>query len=309
MLSDQNRELSYENEVLRAATPQPPDGEDVPEPLISSIELLGVLGIRPELAWDDLEDAALEGPKFGDRQLGRARSLLRTDEFLSWFRGRQSSILLVEGNMTQHAYSKLTPLSSLGATLASSLVGSSSDDIVLFFFCGLRCTERGKGQETSGPNFMIRSLITQLLTHNKMPEPDLEFLTEEFLAACEDHDIRALCQLFENLVLQISPWTQVYCILDGVTWYEQNPWTTELGWVAAMFQHLSGEMVDDGRSRFLKVMMLFTTRSLQVSDRVESNPRVWKLAWLAGGQADPTHITPFADVSEIIDGDYEQDGE
>jgi hypothetical protein len=307
MLSDQNRELSNENEILRAATPQPPftsseNGDGVLEPLISSIELLGILGVRPDQAWDDLREAVLQGPKFGDKQLGHARWLLGTDTFLSWFRGRQSSILLVEGNLTQHALSELTPLSALGATLASSLVGSSSEDIVLSFFCGMHCTESGKGAETSGPNFMIRSLIAQLLVNDRLSELDLEELTEELLVACESHNIRALCQLFEQLVLQIPPWTQVYCILDGVTWYEDQRWMDELDCIAGMFQHLSGEMDADNRGRFFKVMMLFPTHSLKVWQRAERNPGLWKREWLLGGRGDPAHVSPFAGVPGVSRG-------
>ncbi|KAK4112420.1 hypothetical protein N656DRAFT_798218 [Canariomyces notabilis] len=71
MLSDQNRELSNENEILRVATPRPAftssgSVDDVLEALISSIELLGILGVRPEQAWDDLKDAVLQGPNIGD---------------------------------------------------------------------------------------------------------------------------------------------------------------------------------------------------------------------------------------------------
>jgi hypothetical protein len=230
--------------------------------------------------------------------LGRVRYLLRTDEFDSWITKHQSSLLLVEGYLP-HITQAVTSLSVFGSTLVSSLVNSPSS-VVLFFFGGLHTDEDGTSY--SGPSGLIRSLITQLLLNDKLPKHELNFLTEDFIAACEEENIKALCELFERLVLQVPSYTQVFCVLDGLAWYEQHPWTSDLHYIADMFGHLAMQM-DRTQMRALKVLIMFAGRSLELSERVMEGPGIWKQVSLAAGFVDPIQISTFTTSSEVIGGD------
>jgi hypothetical protein len=217
-------------------------------------------------------------------------------EFVSWLTERQSSLLLIEGylpNTTQ----AVTPLSVFSSTLVSSLVNSPSS-VVLFFFGGLHTKEDGTSY--SGPSGLIRSLITQLLLNDKLPKPQLNLLTEDLIAVCKEENIKALCELFERLVLQVPSYTQVFCVLDGLAWYEQYPWTSDLDYIAAMFEHLAVQM---GRiqMRALKVLVMFAGRSLELSDRMIEGPSVWKQISLAAGFVDPIQMSTFTTSSEVME--------
>lgn len=286
------------------ATPLPPSTgpENEPVAIITHLELLGVLGIPPHDCWNDLDCVLQQASSFSPKMLGRVRYLLRMDEFISWVTEHQSSLLLIEGNLP-HSTGAVTPLSVFSSTLVSSLVNSLSS-IVLFFFGGLHTDEDGTSY--SGPVGLIRSLITQLLLNDKLPKPELNFLTEEFIAACEEENIKALSELFERLVLQVPSYTQVFCILDGLAWYEQHPWTSDLHYIAAMFEHLAVQM-DRTRMRALKVLVMFAGRSLDLSDRMMEGPSVWKQISLAAGIVDPMQMSTFTTSSEMME--YLPDGD
>jgi hypothetical protein len=150
---------------------------------------------------------------------------------------------------------------------------------------------------------MLRSLITQLLLSDKLPEPDLGFLRDEWLQACQAHEIGSLCSLFEELVVSIPEFIQVFVVIDGLEWYEQvYPWTADLKMIMAMFEHLTGEMHED-RFSFFKVMLLFANHSLEVSDRAERKKDIWTVTSLAAGWRDPTNVSPFVDARRFVDQD------
>lgn len=280
---------------MRVATPQPPSpGSEMSQvALISHLELLGIVGVPPYAAWEDLDIVLQEAGRFSGQMLGRVRWLLKTEEFLAWFQGRRSSMLLVEGHLPDSTQ-KITPLSVFGSTFVSSIL-SSPTSMALFFFGGLHC---GEVPGDSGPKGLMRSLITQLLTSEKMAGATLDFLNEDFLAYCEDHDTAALCELFEQLVLQVPPFTQVLCVLDGLVWYEGGAWRSDLGIVIGMLENLTARM-DDNDERLFKVMATFAGQSLEVSDNMERNPDIWKHATLLGGHCDPRYIAPSAEIEGL----------
>ncbi|KAK5653752.1 hypothetical protein OQA88_7908 [Cercophora sp. LCS_1] len=293
----ENSKLAHKYEILRASPLLiESEFETEPEPLVTTLELIGILS--PSVSYlEDFDYALNQGPKFGQQQLSRARWLLRTDEFHDWFQGHRSSLLLVEGRFS-NSTSALSPLSVLASTFTASLQASQSD-IVLYYFAGLHCS----GGNPSRPNEMLRSLIIQLLLSDKLPDPALGFLEDEFLTACQAHETLSLCQLFEELVLQIPEFTQVFVVIDGLEWYEQNySWAMDLKRIMAMFEHLTGEM-DEGQFSFFKVMMFFANHSLEISDRAERREDIWTMASLAAGWRDPTNVSPFVEVGSFDDGD------
>ncbi|RAK90058.1 hypothetical protein BO79DRAFT_193445 [Aspergillus costaricaensis CBS 115574] len=277
-------DLAHENEALQSTLSlSSTNSRDSTSTTVTPIELLGILGVSPHTAAQDLEIVLQEGSRFKSSYLGRVRWLARTDEFTEWLRAPQSSLLLVDGRLDTNPAIMVTPMSIFVSTFIYSLI-SSPDCLPLFFFASLHDDQ--EDPELSGPTGMMRSLITQLLFSDKLATPSLQFLGRGFLNACESNNIKALCELFRRLVLQVPPNIQVICILDGTAAYEKEPITgEEIDYVAALFQRLVEDSVDADSVR-LKVLFTFANQSLQISDRVDMHPDVWRYASLAAGHVD-----------------------
>ncbi|XRM38367.1 hypothetical protein ABZX51_001789 [Aspergillus tubingensis] len=278
-------DLAHENEALQSSLSlSSTNSRDSTSTTITPIELLGILGVSPHTAVQDLETVLQEGSRFKSSYLGRVRWLAKTDEFTEWLRAPQSSLLLVDGRLDTNPAIMVTPMSIFVSTFIYSLI-SSPDCLPLFFFASLH-DDQEENLELSGPTGMMRSLITQLLFSDKLDTPSLQFLGRGFLNACESNNIKALCELFRRLILQVPPNIQVICILDGTAAYEKEPVTgEEIDYVAALFQRLVEDSVDADSVR-LKVLFTFANQSLQISDRVDMYPDVWRYASLAAGHVD-----------------------
>ncbi|EHA23968.1 hypothetical protein ASPNIDRAFT_131149, partial [Aspergillus niger ATCC 1015] len=266
-------DLAHENEALQSTISlSSTNSRDSASTTVTPIELLGILGVSPHTAAQDLEIVLQEGSKFRSSYLGRVRWLARTDEFTEWLRSPQSSLLLVDARLDTSPAIMVTPMSIFVSTLIYSLI-SSPDCLPLFFFASLH--DEDGDRELSGPTGMMRSLITQLLFSDKLATPSLQFLGRGFLNACESNNIKALCELFRRLILQIPPNVQVICLLDGTAAYETGSLTgEEIDYVAALFQRLVEDSVETDSMR-LKVLFTFANQSLQISDRVDMYPDVW----------------------------------
>ncbi|PYI01338.1 hypothetical protein BO78DRAFT_391175 [Aspergillus sclerotiicarbonarius CBS 121057] len=288
--------LTHENEALRSSislySTSSRDTESAAT--VTLIELLGILGISPHSAPRDLDIVLREASKFGMRSLGRVRWLTRTGEFSEWLRAPQSSLLLVDGRLDSSAAAMVSPMSVFVSTFISSLI-STPDCLPLFFFASLH-DDKDEDVELSGPTGLMRSLITQLLFSDKLSTLNLRFLNKAFLNACESNNIKALCELFRRLVLQVPPDVQILCILDGIAVYELEPtWGEEIDYVAALFQRLIGDL-NEARSLRLKVLFTFANQSLQVSDRVEMYPDIWQYVSLADGHVDHLSRVEFYEL-------------
>ncbi|OOF94721.1 hypothetical protein ASPCADRAFT_148585, partial [Aspergillus carbonarius ITEM 5010] len=279
-------DLTHENEALRSSISlYSTSSRDIESTsTVTPIELLGILGVSPHIAPQDLDIVLQEASKYKARSLGRVQWLARTDEFTGWLRAQQSSLLLVDGRLDTSPATMVSPMSVFVSTFISSLI-SSPDCLPLFFFASLHDSMDGGG-ELRGPTGLMRSLITQLLFSDKLASPNLQFLKKGFLNACEANNIKALCELFRRLVLQVPPDVRILCILDGIAVYELEPtWGEEIDYVAALFQRLIGDLNEAGSLR-LKVLLTFANQSLQISDRVEMYPDIWKYVSLATGYVD-----------------------
>jgi len=130
----------------------------------------------------------------------------------TWITNPKSQMLLVNGNARRE---KLSPLTLACGMLARSLE-SFEGAIALGFFCGMHSET---GDDDEGAESMLANLIHQLLT--SFPNLDLEFVkTSNKRQDIIDHDIDALCFVFDGLVRQLSKDQIVFCLIDGITFFE-----------------------------------------------------------------------------------------
>ncbi|KAI1407979.1 hypothetical protein F5Y13DRAFT_173566 [Hypoxylon sp. FL1857] len=247
---------------------------------IQPIQLLGILGVSMDDPWNDLDYVLRQAEQFDTDLRGQAQWLSNTAEFREWLQEDHSSILLAEGC----TYPLLvSPISGFCCALISNLV-DDDDSAVAFFFAGLHADKKRLG--LNGPAAIMRSLISQLLLNSRWRKVNLEFVSKEMLDSCREKDCRVLCDVFVNIVKQAPPDMNVYCIVDGISWYEQTPWLADLYYVATMFEHLARRMNDDGLGT-VKVLLTTSTRSIKIVDLATKRGSVWWHVSLASGDAHP----------------------
>lgn len=119
----------------------------------------------------------------------------------------------------------------LCSILAQAVIGSPSFRPVVFF-CGRHLDEQDKH---SGARGMIKSLIAQILSHNPFVTWLLD--TQIVQSACEGN-IDALCTLFRFLAYQLPAEVTLFCIIDGIKYYERDAYAYDMGTVLLMLLNL-----------------------------------------------------------------------
>lgn len=259
VLYSQNYPLQLENGFSR----HPPQ---IPRSSLSPVELLRTLNVQPASIMDDLKFVLKQGGRASSESQGRARWLFKTQLFQYWLSTTQSSLLLVDGSM---GVEKTPPLSVLVGSIA---VGQLEIDsaITIHFFCGQHL-DPDSSDGLSGPIGMLRSLTTQLLLSLKAPLPDLlvhSAGSSQLLSDIQAHTLPALCELFRILVDQIPRGFTLFCLLDGISWYEQDWWLDELRYTIGMLESIIQGPIQPP-SGSVKVLLTSPNRSIRIRDMVD----------------------------------------
>ena len=203
--------------------------------------------IKPQelLDWIDIPDVASDDRKrINERrqtwvplnEQARAEQLIRSTQFKNWMVAGTSSQLLVHGEYEGQRY--VSGLSLFCSSFVQSLVANAPRFIPLIFFCGLH-TDPFTDQYTGG-RAIIQSLICQLLCQFDF---DTRSLAREKL---DEHliqlgDVDELCRLFRWLVTQLPPSVVLFCLLDGVGYYERAEFEDDMGLVVETLLRISAE--------------------------------------------------------------------
>jgi len=130
--------------------------------------------------------------------------------------------------------------------------------------------------DLSGPVGLVRSLISQLLLGISAlgQNPKLDFIDHPaYIEDLKTMSVDALCDVFIQLVQQLPSNISVFCIIDGVSWYEQDDDCDDA--MSLILGSLRG-MVDDSHQAAvgprLSVLLTSTSRSRRLQ------------GWVADGQ-------------------------
>ncbi|KAI0149439.1 hypothetical protein BJ166DRAFT_63611 [Pestalotiopsis sp. NC0098] len=80
------------------------------------------------------------------------------------------------------------------------------------FFCGLHSYEDFGGART-----LIMSLLTQLLQQQQF---DLSFISHPLASSLDAGNVGAFCYVFGELLRQVKNTETVFCVIDGINFYE-----------------------------------------------------------------------------------------
>ncbi|KAI0966414.1 hypothetical protein F4678DRAFT_449288 [Xylaria arbuscula] len=265
-LAAYNREIDWQH----SRQPSPIAGLSV-----SALDLMQILDVDHRQPTEDLQFVLKQAARMSPSDQGRARWLLRTPNFQNWMGVSRHALLLVDGAMSLE---KVSPMSVLTATLAVNLIHAPAT-MAIYFFCG-KNLDVGADNELGGPRGMLRSLITQLILQIS-PMSNLSGInSHELLHDCHKRDFSALCECLKLLIAQLPPnITTLYCLLDGVSWYEQGAWVDEMRFFVGLFRHLMER--ENGPS--LKLLMTSSNRSIDIRGLLYTE---WEYVSLAAARID-----------------------
>ncbi|KAF6218288.1 hypothetical protein HO133_005634 [Letharia lupina] len=155
----------------------------------------------------------------------RVVAIMRSHKLHKWITSTDSSILLINANHKGSARQEST--SFICAKLVDSITPSPTNaqpesrmTLPLAFFCGEHLR---KDDPNSGPDGMMRSLLAQLLLAYR----DFDLRTVQRMQNLNYDDVNELCDVFDLLIAQLPRYVVVFCVVDAISFYEDNPTVCE----------------------------------------------------------------------------------
>lgn len=233
-------------------------------PRMAKSDLLDALQVDPEEITRGLRLVLQQAFRMDHTSQARAAWLLRTPSFHNWISTAQSSLLLVDG--MSGCVEKISPMSVLAASVAARLFENSLA-VPTYFFCGINLESDFELESPGGPNLMLRSIIVQLLLSGSMSEPEWNLAKSDGLfSSLSECDLGALWEVFWVLSRQLPQNFTVFCLLDGISWYERDQWIEDLRWLVSKFQAVVHQSVEGPA---IKILMTSPNMSLEIRKNID----------------------------------------
>ena len=206
---------------------------------------------------------------FENASYARCEMILRASEIYHWMLTPTSKLLVIEANLG--GGSIINPVSYTCALLAEALGYRKRGVIMLSAFCSLHLD---MDSPNSGLKQVMIALLLQLL-HN-FPEqsvysmPDAKTLKGLHK---ESKSFSSLISTFKNILRQLPSNVTVFCIVDGLGWYEDNYQEVEVRKVVTMLQEL---VTQEAIMCPFKVLLTTATRlTEETRSLVDDDQRLW----------------------------------
>lgn len=225
----------------------------------------------PAGATRDIEKSITLGHGFGSMQ-GMTQAFLKSQQLKTWLTCEDSEVLLVNGNSTGDKVSPLTFACGIFTRSLSSFSGA----IRICFFCGMHCDPRK--EEEPGAGLMLASLISQLLAGYSSYK--LRFSQGwRFKAADLESDspnrIDALLELFSQLMMELPENQIVFCIIDGIQFYENHSRGRDTN---KAIRHLVDLVLgQDERQKSHTIFKLLITTPSKSTGRIVDRKKTWSM--------------------------------
>ncbi|KAK8055024.1 hypothetical protein PG993_000251 [Apiospora rasikravindrae] len=199
----EQRDADYKDlkqSYYRATTPEP-------TPVVTQRDILDFLDSR-DIETIDMDYIISRRELILAGGHDRTEQIMKSPQLRDWLVQAESKELLIHGN------SEPEPISPI--SFFCSLLMRNLRDVEQFkslaFFCGSHPYD-----DFGGPRPMILSLLTQLMQQQHF---DLRFIDHDLAYRMDDGDIEAFCYVFGQLVRQVKSTDSVFCVVDGINFYE-----------------------------------------------------------------------------------------
>lgn len=185
---------------------------------------------------------------FSASEKSRVSWLVDHERLGDWITSPTSDLFLINGN--EHRHEHTSPVSVYCGMLTRALQ-SQAPRIVLYWYCGLNVNEDVVG--------LLGNMIGQLLDKIEAGNSARKSIKKVWYADFVPDDQTVLFGLFKKILKQQLETASVFCILDGVSFYEDNDRAQSFGELVEDLATIIGEAQ---KSRLIfKVLLTSPTRS------------------------------------------------
>jgi len=187
-------------------------------------QLLGLMNVHHLGALDDEQHIIRRGRSLNSDAISHAATMFQTTQVQQLLHSPESGVVLVNGCTDRSQNTKISPITHVCATLTHALRRSARANVVLAFFCGQHSTSN---DDLMGPQGLMRSLVAFLvlsLVQNECISDSAPIWFSAFQGDFEKLSFKDICQLFYHLVELVPKEITVYCVVDGISYYERQVW-------------------------------------------------------------------------------------
>lgn len=183
--------------------------------------------------------------------------------FRQWQAEDEAPPLFIEGGPPVSCR-RSTALSIVSSTLVK-VNQDSPRATSIYFFCGMHDNQQ---DPVCGPQGMVRSLISQVL---RQFDVNLEFISMLLRPLIEKLNIRALCDCLGKLVKQLPARTVLFCVIDGISFFESTVWINDTAKVIGDLRDLA---YDNETGAIFKLLVTSPRRSKHIASIFEPETRL-----------------------------------
>lgn len=197
--------------------------------------LLQLLGM-PDISASDLQGVKELDSTLSKRDKSKADHVLQTELFQQWMACLGPAKLLIHGNF--RGSRTVSPLSLLSATLTEAARADQNRLVSLVFFCG--CHLDREEDPFSGGRALMQTLISQLL--QQQPHTSISTSPWELdMDRVRQGDLQQICRLLNLLVHRLPGEVTLFCLIDGMVYYERDEFIDEMHYVLTEIMRLVGD--------------------------------------------------------------------
>jgi hypothetical protein len=217
----------------------PKESSPVQEPgtQVTSTQLLEAMNVHHLRAIDDENHIIAQAQSLGIEAIARATAGVQSTQVLQLLHSPESGVVLVNGFMDRAQISKITAITHVCANLAHVL-NCSADNVALRFYCGQHSTPQ---DDLEGPQGLMRSLVTFLilgLLQKGRISISAPIWLSGFQGDLDELSFRDTCQIFCRLVELVPKGVTIYCIVDGISYYERDNFEAEYNLMMQCFSSI-----------------------------------------------------------------------
>jgi len=225
--------LKEQNAVLMARG-NPLQGVGLPPPAppqhdwhITQNDLISILDV-PNIQEQDIAAVFRAKEALPAVECASAQQQVTSLQFREWLLSPRSSELLVHGSSTETQY--ISGQSLFCAVLLRALQQAVTQPAALAFFCAAHLGDGDDNDLHTGGAGMIRNLLAQLLRQRTF-DPTRLAAAGVNLTAVRADDAAHTAGLLGALVAQLAAADVLFCVVDGVRYYERARYVDGMGLV------------------------------------------------------------------------------
>ena len=159
--------------------------------------------------------------RFPRQDQDRVVAIMRSHKLQNWISNTESSALFINANHKGSTWQQ--PTSFICAKLVDLIMPSPSNraqpesqmTLALAFFCSEHLQ---KEDPDCGPAGMMRNILAQLLLAYR----DFDLRTIQRMQNLDYDDVNDSCDVVDILITQLPQYIVVFCIIDAISYYEDN---------------------------------------------------------------------------------------